>query len=324
MRTVLLALTIFLGLSVATLRPAERVIGQAKARDRDRNPSAKHLYKQVPDSVEFIKDVEFGRGGDQPLRLNIARPRKRGDKPLPAVVYVHGGGWMMHDKDDSWFTDKILYLAGRGFFAVSINYRLSGEAPFPAAIEDCKCAVRFLRANSEKYGVNPDKIGAWGESAGGHLVLLMATADEKAGLEGKGGWEKHSSRVQAVVSWYGPTDLRGGSGKTPGQKSKDNPVGQFLGGPESEKKDLYALASPITHVSADDPPALFIHGAKDRGVRVTQSENMHKALQAKNVSSQLIVVEDGKHGFYSLGPEKTKELYQNSTEFLTRVLKGTE
>ncbi len=321
MRTVLLALAIFLALCLAMLMPAERAIGQADARDQDKTPSAKHLYKQIPDTVEFIKDVEFGKGGDKPLRLNIARPKKRGDKPLPAVVYVHGGGWMKQDKDQPWFTDKILYLAERGFFAVSIDYRLSGEAPFPAAIEDCKCAVRFLRANAEKYGINPDKIGAWGESAGGHLVLLMATADEKAGLEGKGGWEKHSSRVQAVVSWYGPADLRGRN-DTRGQNNKDNPVVRFLGGPESEKKDLYALASPITHVSADDPPALFIHGAKDKGVPVSQSENMHKALQVKGVSSRLIVLEDSKHGFYNLGPEKVKELYQTSAEFLTQALKG--
>ncbi len=320
MRTVLLAAAISVVLCVAVLITPDNAIGQAQGQEKA--PSAKHLYKQIPDTVEFIKDVEFGKGGDKPLRLNMARLKKRGDKPLPVVVNVHGGGWMMRDKDDPWFTDKVLYLAERGFFAVSIDYRLSGEAPFPAAIEDCKCAVRFLRANAEKYGINPDQIGAWGESAGGHLVLLMATADEKAGLEGQGGWEKYSSRVQAVVSWYGPTDLRGWKNKK--DKDKLGPVGQFLGGPEAEKKDLYALASPITHVSADDPPALFIHGAKDNGVPVSQSENMHKALQAKDVSSRLIVIEDSKHGFYNLGPEKTKELYQTSAEFFTKLWKGKE
>lgn len=320
MKTVLLALTILPALGAAVLIPADRVVGQADARAQDKARSGKNLYREIPDTVEFIKDVEFGKGGDKSLRLNIARPKKRGGKPLPAVVYVHGGGWMVNDKDGPGFKAKILYLAERGFFAVSIDYRLSGEAPFPAAIEDCKCAVRFLRANAEKYDINPDKIGAWGESAGGHLVLLMATADEKAGLEGKGGWEKYSSRVQAVVSWYGPTDLRGWRNKK--DKDKRNPVGQFLGGPESEKKDLYALASPITHVSADDPPALFIHGAKDKAVKVTQSENMHKALQAKGVSSRLIILEDSKHGFYNLGPEKVKELYQTSAEFFAGVLKG--
>src|SRR5262249_76712 len=116
-----------------------------------------------------------------------------------------------------------------------------------------------------------------------------------------------------------PTDFRGWI-----DKDKRNPVRQFLGGPEAEKKDLYALASPITHVSADDPPALYIHGAKDTSVPVLQSENMHKALQAKGVSSKLILVEGASHGWYNLGPEKVKETYQTSAEFLTKFLKVKE
>jgi len=176
--------------------------------------SAKRLYDSVPETVEFIKDIEFGKGGGKPLHLTIARPKKKPSGLMPAVVYVHGGGWRANDKDGSHFTDKILMLAENGFFAVSINYRLSGEAGFPSAIEDTKCAVRFVRAHAKEYQIDPTHIGAWGESAGGHLVALIGTSDAKAGLEGGGGWADQSSRVQAVVDYYGPADFL--TGKNPG------------------------------------------------------------------------------------------------------------
>ena len=164
--------------------------------------------KQIPAArlttrVEVVKDIEYGLGGDVPLLLDIYIPEKPIANPMPAVIFTHGGGWRGGDK----YPSRVRALASHGFFGVSINYRLSGIAPFPAAVEDCKCAVRWLRAKAEKYGVDPDRIGVWGSSAGGHLAMMVGCADETAGLEGNGGWEGFSSRVRAVCSYFGPSDL---------------------------------------------------------------------------------------------------------------------
>jgi len=201
-------------------------------------------------------------------------------------------------------------------------------APFPAAIEDCKCAVRFLRAQATKYGIDPSHIGAWEASAGGHLVALIGTSDQNAGLEGKGGWVTYSSRVQAVANFYGPADFMAGKQK---DSSYDQapwtqpPISKFLGGSFSEKKDVYRLASPVTHVSEDDPPMLLIHGDKDGTVPLLQSQILEAALKSKGVPAELIVVKNVGHNFEPTNsgkPEKTDaELDQIAIDFFKRILK---
>ncbi len=245
----------------------------------------------VSTTYELTRDVPYGEGGGHLLYLDIYRPLQPIATPTPAVVFVHGGGWSQGDK----YPSKVTLLARAGFFCVSINYRLSGEARFPAAVEDAKCAVRWLRANAARYGVDPDAIGAWGSSAGGHLVLMLGCADGSAGLEGSGGWAGVSSRVQAVCDYFGPADLSTAFG--------DTAVPAFLGASLAADPDLYRRASPISYVSADDPPLLMVHGDKDTVVPLGQSQRMLAACQAQGLTARLIVVHNAGHGFNQMGKE---------------------
>jgi len=225
--------------------------------------------------------------------MDIYQPKVPIASPMPTIVWIHGGGWRAGNK----YPTQAQVLASRGFLVVSINYRLSGVAPFPAAVEDCKCAVRWLRAHAAGYNVDRQRIGIWGGSAGGHLAMMLGTADSTAGLEGNGGWKRFSSRVQAVCSYYGPSDFIGWyQGYATGVTRDTAPI-QFLGGTIAAKPDTYRLASPVTHVTADDPPLLMIHGIEDKVMPLAHSEIMHAAYQERGLTSILIPVANAGHGF---------------------------
>jgi len=264
--------------------------------------------------MTLIRDVEYGKGGDVSLKLDIYIPETPLARPMPAVIFIHGGGWYQGDK----YPSEITSLVRRGFFGVSINYRLSGVAPFPAAIEDCKCAVRWLRANAGKYNVDPDRIGVWGGSAGGHLSLLVGTADASAGLEGSGGWTDYSSRVQAVCSFYGPSDFvswyrdNARFGRTLSSAET-----LFLGGTMEQKPEVYRQASPVTWVSADDPPLLLVHGDRDIVVPFQQSLIMRDAYKALGLEVTLIRVPDAGHGFINW---PTQQIEQMVYDFFSKHL----
>jgi acetyl esterase/lipase len=268
----------------------------------------------VNTTVQVFKDVEYGRVGSLPLYLDTYIPETPIMKPMPAIVFIHGGGWRNGDK----FPSQVKSLAERGFFAVSINYRLSGVAIFPAAVEDCKCAVRWLRANATKYNIDPKRIGVWGGSAGGHLSLMVGCADETAGLEGNGGWETYSSRVQAVCSYYGPSDL------AHMQDGDTAAPAQFLGGTPKEKPEAYRLASPVTHVTPDDPPLLMVHGDSDKVVPFTQSVTMQQAYLNLGLKVELVKVLNAGHGFQPV-PNKTisptqQDIFQKMLDFFIHEL----
>ncbi|MCX7825635.1 MAG: alpha/beta hydrolase, partial [Verrucomicrobiae bacterium] len=187
-------------LAAATLSDAAEPASQTAARKAP--PKAR-----VPEGVEVIADVVIGKGGDRDLHVDIARPKNPPQAPMPAVLWIHGGGW----SGGSHKGNRAMMLATRGYFTASVEYRLSGEAKWPAQIEDCKHAVRWLRANAAKYNVNPDRIGCWGSSAGGHLCAFLGVSGDKPEFEGKGGYAGVSSRVQAVVDYCGPADMTEGS-----------------------------------------------------------------------------------------------------------------
>lgn len=277
--------------------------------------SAQTSDPRAPVEVVVEKDVEYGVASDVSLRLDIYRPKERSQDLMAAVVWIHGGGWRGGDKNNA---RNARAAAERGFFAVSLNYRLSGVAKFPAAVEDCKCAVRWLRASAEKYGVDPERIGVWGSSAGGHLALMVGLADEKAGLEGKGGYARVSSRVAAVCSWFGPAEL-----EVIGTGGGENAVGLFLG--EGAAAEAYAKASPVTHATPDDPPVLLIHGDKDTLVPLSQSERMLKALEAAAVPVELLVVRGAGHGWKgaAISPS-TEEILERSLGFFEETLAKKE
>ena len=245
--------------------------------------------------VEVIYDIEYGNAGGIPLLLDMYIPETPIITPMPAVIYIHGGSWLAGDKSDPSRVSTVRALAHHGFFVVSINYRLSGVAKFPAQVEDSKCAVRWLRANAEKYNVDPDRIGVWGDSAGGHLAMMVGCADETAGLEGDGGWEEYSSRVQAVCSYFGVSDLVSPYREL--GKVESPVVIQFLGGTFSQILGIYEAASPVEYVSVDDPPLLLVHGDSDQTVPIYQSEDMYEAYQEAGLEATLIEVTGAGHGF---------------------------
>jgi acetyl esterase/lipase len=241
----------------------------------------------VPPGTKVHRDLEYVPGGHERQKLDLYLPEKA-DGPLPLVVWVHGGAWRQGSKERC----PAVPLVSRGYAVASINYRLSQHAKFPAQIEDCKAAIRWLRANAKKYGLDPNHIGVWGASAGGHLVALLGTAGDVKELEGKLGNSEQSSRVQAVVDWFGPTDFT----QMAGRDGADNPVAQLLGGPVSQNKEKAALASPVTHVSKDDPPFLIMHGTEDKLVPLNQSERLAEALQKAGVEVTIKKLEGAGHG----------------------------
>ncbi|MBI3854907.1 MAG: alpha/beta hydrolase [Planctomycetes bacterium] len=263
--------------------------------------------------VEVIRDVEFGTGGGRALKLHLLRPRTMPKEPLPVVVYVYGGGWKAGNRNAG--IAPLTRLVEKGYIGASLEYRLSQEARFPAQIEDCKCAIRFLRAKAKEYGIDPERIGVWGPSAGGHLAALLGTSGDVKELEGSGGWQDQSSRVQAVVDWFGPTDfLQMGRNKID-HDAPGSPESSLIGGPIQENKEKTAKANPISYVTKDDPPFLIMHGDKDDLVPLGQSELLHAALGKAGVESTLHVVKGAGHGFG--GPE----LYRMIEEFFDKHLR---
>jgi acetyl esterase/lipase len=256
----------------------------AAPEDRSRSP---RTWDDPPSQSGLV----FGHVDGRELRLDLYRPMAvKNETPLPCVVLVHGGGWRMGNR--AHLHDFGIALTWRGYVAAAVDYRLVQEAPFPACIEDVKCAVRWLRANAERLGIDPARIGALGLSAGGHLAsLLGATGDDL--WNRSGGSEGRSARVQAVVSFFGPEDLRGkGATEGPGRMVYD-----LFGGPESERGDAYRVGSPIVHVTPDDCPFLFLHGEADPLVPIEQSERMKAALDRAHVPATLIRVRNGVHGY---------------------------
>ena len=248
-------------------------------------------------AAKVERDVVFGQAGEVVLKLDIFSPTNAG-RAFPVVMYVHGGGWKMGSKSMLSIIQGPAELLRRGFAVVAINYRLAPDYKFPAMLEDAKCAVRFLRSHAKNFNLDPDHIGAMGDSAGGHLSALLGLTDSSAGFEGSGGWSNVSSRVQAVVVLYGPTDF----------SAHTKPAGKFelsllrdgfgATGPDDP---ILQRASPVTYVSTNAPPFLILHGDHDSLVSIQQSQELHAKLQAAGTSSTFVVITNFSHGFTPLG-----------------------
>jgi acetyl esterase/lipase len=272
---------------------------------------AQGLRPNLPDGSKAHRDLEYVRGGHERQRLDLYLPEKA-DRPLPVIVWVHGGAWLAGSKEGG---GPALSFVRRGYAVASINYRLSQHARFPAQIEDCKAAIRWLRANAKTYGLDPDHIGVWGASAGGHLVALLGTSGDVKELEGKDGPADQSSRVQAVVDWFGPTDVTkmGGSHDGP-----DSPEARLLGGPVQENKEKAERANPIAYVTKDDPPFLILHGDKDTTVPFSQSELLEEALRKAGLDVTFRPVKGAGHGGREFSSEENRKLVE---EFFDKHLK---
>jgi acetyl esterase/lipase/regulation of enolase protein 1 (concanavalin A-like superfamily) len=266
---------------------------------------------KLPDGVKALRDLEYVKDGHERQKLDLYLPEKA-DGPLPVVVWIHGGAWRAGSKDGC----PGVFLAAKGFAVASVGYRLSQHAVFPAQIEDCKAAIRWLRGNAKKYNLDPDHIGAWGASAGGHLVALLGTTGGMKELEGKDGDLDQLSQVQCVLDWFGPTDFRDLRGAV-----ADDPksvIAQLLGGPPSKEKDKAALASPVAHVHKGCPPFLIMHGDKDPTVSLGASKKLAEALEKADVPVTLVVLEGAGHGGKEFGTEESRNRIE---AFFTRHLK---
>ena len=258
--------------------------------------------RRIPPDVRFLQDLEYVPGGHERQKLDLYLPKDtdESDRP-PLIVWIHGGAWLGGSKDRC----PALRFLRKGYAVAGINYRLSQHAIFPAQIEDCKAAIRWLRANSKEHNLDPKRIGVWGSSAGGHLVALLGTTGNIKEFD-KGQNLKFSSRVQAVCDFFGPTDFTKMSSFPTKMKhdAPDSPEAKLVGGPVQECKEACRRANPITYVTKDDPPFLIMHGDKDPLVPHNQSELLFEALKKAGVQVKLHTVKGGGHGFS--GPDIDK------------------
>ncbi len=267
---------------------------------RNRQPvTTEQMLKQAPKGVTVIPDIAYRKGNDA-WKLDLAMPTERGAKPRPAIVFVHGGGWRNGDKRAPAFLGPCLEFATKGYVCVTVNYRLLGEAKGIAdCIADVKCATRWLRAHAEEYNIDPNRLGAYGNSAGAHLVAILGICPASAGLEGDGPWRQYSSMVQAVVASATPTRPR------------------VRGGSEEDARKI----APMTYVTADAPPLLLVHEESDRTVAVSNSDDFVKALRdagAKDVTYMRYTDGSG-HGTFMANIKETGPARER---FFERTLKG--
>lgn len=246
-----------------------------------------------PAAPAIFADIPYTQTPQRPLRLDLRVPCS--DRRLPLVLCIPMSGMSECVKEHApwWLTEH-------GFAMASIEARVSSEAIAPAAVHDCKAAVRWLRAHANQYGYAPDAIGVWGHSAGGHLAALLGTSGDVADLEGAGGNAGISSRVQAVcdecgaphnLTWFGRPEVKARFLYVAGN------LGRYLGGPVEERSELARLVSPQTYVSVNCPPMLLIHGANDDVVPVEETANFHQALKSAGVDATLQILSDSGHGW---------------------------
>jgi acetyl esterase/lipase len=259
---------------------------------------------QADDKIVFEKDIEYSNPDDQHLQLDMARPD--GEGPYPAVEFIHGGGFKGGARQG--YDGLIKKFAKNGYVAVTVTYRLAPMYPFPAAVHDVKAAVRWLRANAAKYKIDPERIGATGGSAGGHLAMFLGVTADRKQFEGDGGNANQSSRVQCVVSFYGPTDFTKSYGKS---VDAADVLPLFLGGDLQHATLRHIEASPLNWVTPDAAPTLCVHGTKDQYVEFAQSQWMVDRLRAAGVRAELTVIENAMHGFKGADEEHAEQVMMN-------------
>ncbi len=271
----------------------------------------------IPGNVQLEHDVQFGQVGEAPLLLDVLRPKAESAKPRPAILYIHGGGWNAGDKETSlrWL---LPYVESGEYVCASANYRLASQSPWPAQIHDCKAAVRWLKANAGILGIDPNRIGVVGESAGGHLVSMLGLTGDNAQLEGNSGSPGRSSRVACVVDICGPADfVTFNSWKRPKGEPISSLLTRLLGGPVNEHPEVARQASPINYVSSTAPPMLILHGTADPTVPLTQAEDFYAALQKAGAKATFVKVVGAGHSIVG-----GLQLQDRARSFFARQLRG--
>jgi len=265
-------------------------------------------------AVELEEHLNLNYAGTDNTRqeLDLVIPKVKNKTSLPLILFIHGGAWKGGDKRKS--LPRVLPYARKGSYAVaSIGYRLSSEAIWPAQIHDCKAAIRFLKANASEYNIDPNRIGIWGSSAGGHLVSMLGTSAGVEEMDGAiGEYTSTSTKIKCVVNFYGPTNflLMDDHNLKPGtfsHNSPQSPESLLIGGPIQENKDKVQTANPISYIDSYDSPILIVHGDKDTLVPFHQSEILHAALKKEQVETTMITVKGAGHG-KGFGPDVGKNV----------------
>jgi len=266
---------------------------------RRRRPTSRPRRGMGFKNVKTVADIPYADNDNPRQKLDLFLPKTpKSDKPLPVVVFIHGGAWRAGNKNGG---GRMVgpYVETGNYAGASIAYRLSQEAIWPAQIHDCKAAIRWLKANAKKHNLDPDRIAVWGTSAGGHLVAMLGVSADVKKLEGKIGKNlKFDSRVACVINWFGPTDMLT-IGKYPSRlkhDAPDSPEAKLLGGAIHENKAAARNASPVTHVSKGDSPVLTMHGTEDQTVPFNQGERIDEALVKAGVPSIFVKMIGAGHG----------------------------
>lgn len=297
-------------------------------------PSLQDVYPaqaaKWPGGVTSLADVTYSTlPGFRPMVVDIYMPKKKGG-PKPLVLYIHGGGWVAghtrHSGALSNFPAVLAKLAAEGFVVASLEYRLSGEAPFPAQLQDARAALRFLKANAEKYGIDAAKTGIWGGSAGGHLTALTAYSCGDASFDA-GKAPEGSECAQAIVSWYGVFDFAPMLKRAAANPSPNAPENMLLRcDPARCDPALVARVSPVSFIDAKDPPTLLIHGEEDKVVEVTQSRLAEAKLKEAGVPVESIYIPHVDHSFIGRTEAETRAATLRATnatfDFFHKTLKG--
>ncbi|QNN25433.1 alpha/beta hydrolase [Planctomycetales bacterium ZRK34] len=275
-------------------------------------PRFKLVKPQTPQGVTLHTKLVCAQYGDREVTLDLYVPdHAKASTPMPALLFIHGGGWWKGTIEHS--KPLAERLAVRGYVCALVDYRLSGEAKYPAALHDCKAALRYLRANAAKYHIDVDHIGVIGGSAGGHLSGLVGMTGDDAALEGDGGSAGVSTKVQACIVMAATMDLVSAYGEKIGKHAV-----AFFGGTCAEKPDVYKQASPITHVDAHDPPTLFIEAEHDTH-KIGRPE-MQTKLRTLGIHTDLATLPGAPHPFWMSQPwlDQTADL---AAEFFDQYLK---
>jgi acetyl esterase/lipase len=255
--------------------------------------------KPLLEGYKVLRNIPYAGSDNVRQALDLALPLNRTSaKPLPVIAYIHGGAWRSGKKDGGLRRIRGFLQSGT-YAGVSIGYRLSQEAKWPAQIHDCKAAIRWIKANAEKHGLDGGKIAVHGTSAGGHLVAMLGTSTGVEAMDGSiGPHTAQDTKVACVVDYFGPTNfLRMNDFK--GRINHDaagSPESQLIGGPIQDNKEKTLTADPISCVSKEDSPFLIMHGTEDMAVPYNQSVILHSALKRAGVPSMLLTVTGGGHG----------------------------
>lgn len=257
-----------------------------------------------PQGVKGYRDIVYQQiNGHVPQVVDIYVPASKG--PHPLVLYIHGGGWVgghtRHSGALANFPSVLAALAAEGFVVASLEYRLSGDAKFPAQVQDAKASLRFLRDNAAQYHIDPSRVGIWGGSAGGHLTALTALSCKETALDPAAA---NDVCATAAVTWYGVFDFAAlAAGR---ENGVDGAAERLLGCTARCSAEAYAPASPVSHIDPKDPPFLLIHGTEDKVVPVEQSRIGEARLRAAGVPVETIYIEGVDHSFIGATPEQTR------------------